>query len=258
MSYQLLTNRRAACFTKGRGGNKITHIVIHHWDDPAKHPSFEGTVGWFESGKGRNSAHYVVQAGRVARMVPESDTAWHAGNWSMNQRSIGIECNPRATKADKATIGQLINDIHARYGNLPIIGHKDVSSTSCPGRYYPPATILAPYIKPSGGAKPAPTPAPSGDIDVLADAVIRGEYGNGEERKRRLGSNYVAVQARVNEKLSGRTPAKPKPTPKPAPNINALADAVIRGEYGNGQERKHRLGNLYEAVQARVNQKLGY
>lgn len=39
------------------------------------------------------------------------------------------------------------------------------------------------------------------DIDALADAVIRGEYGNGDERKRRLGTNYAALQKRVNEKL---------------------------------------------------------
>ena len=57
----------------------------------------------------------------------------------------------------------------------------------------------------------------------------------------------------MNEKLAGRAPAKPA-----APNIAALADAVIRGDYGNGDERKRRLGNLYGAVQARVNQKLGY
>lgn len=39
------------------------------------------------------------------------------------------------------------------------------------------------------------------DIEALARAVIRGDYGNGEERKRRLGANYAAVQARVNEIL---------------------------------------------------------
>ena len=39
------------------------------------------------------------------------------------------------------------------------------------------------------------------NIDALARAVIRGDYGNGEERKRRLGSLYDAVQARVNEIL---------------------------------------------------------
>ena len=38
MSYQLLTNKTAPCHTKGRGGNKIKYIVIHHWDDPAKNP----------------------------------------------------------------------------------------------------------------------------------------------------------------------------------------------------------------------------
>ena len=38
-------------------------------------------------------------------------------------------------------------------------------------------------------------------IDEMADDVIRGDYGNGEERKRRLGRRYNAVQNRVNEKL---------------------------------------------------------
>ena len=37
-------------------------------------------------------------------------------------------------------------------------------------------------------------------------------------------------------------------------NIEELARAVIRGEYGNGQERKSRLGNLYDEVQKRVNE----
>ena len=40
------------------------------------------------------------------------------------------------------------------------------------------------------------------DIDALARAVIRGDYGNGEERRRRLGSYYSVVQRRVNEMLS--------------------------------------------------------
>lgn len=40
------------------------------------------------------------------------------------------------------------------------------------------------------------------DVDALARAVIRGDYGNGDERRRRLGANYAAVQRRVNEMLS--------------------------------------------------------
>ena len=95
---------------------------------------------------------------------------------------------------------------------------------------------------------------PSSDVDALAQAVIRGDYGNGAERKRRLGSKYATVQARVNQILAGGSTAKPEP----APYIEALANAVIRGDYGNGEERKRRLGTLYAQVQARVNQKLGY
>ena len=48
----------------------------------------------------------------------------------------------------------------------------------------------------------------------------------------------------------------PQLEPQPAPDINALADAVIRGEYGNGAERKIKLGTLYDAVQAKVDEKL--
>ena len=40
------------------------------------------------------------------------------------------------------------------------------------------------------------------DIDALARAVINGDYGNGQARKDALGSNYDAVQKRVNEMLS--------------------------------------------------------
>ena len=39
-------------------------------------------------------------------------------------------------------------------------------------------------------------------------------------------------------------------------NIDAIARDVITGKYGNGNERKNKLGNLYEEVQKRVNEML--
>lgn len=48
----------------------------------------------------------------------------------------------------------------------------------------------------------APAGGISGDVGELARRVIAGGFGNGEERKRRLGMNYAAVQRRVNEMLS--------------------------------------------------------
>ena len=43
----------------------------------------------------------------------------------------------------------------------------------------------------------------TGDIETLARDVINGKYGNGEERKQKLGSLYNEVQKRVNEILKG-------------------------------------------------------
>lgn len=40
------------------------------------------------------------------------------------------------------------------------------------------------------------------DVDAMARAVIRGDYGYGEERKRRLGSYYSIMLRRVNEMLT--------------------------------------------------------
>ena len=62
------------------------------------------------------------------------------------------------------------------------------------------------YANPKGGTKPTPAPAPSGDksVDTLANEVIDGKWGNGDDRKKRLteaGYSYSDVQARVNEIL---------------------------------------------------------
>ena len=40
-------------------------------------------------------------------------------------------------------------------------------------------------------------------------------------------------------------------------NIDDLARRVIRGDFGNGPERRNRLGNLYRQIQDRVNEMLG-
>ena len=89
-------------------------------------------------------------------------------------------------------------------------------------------------------------------IDELAQEVIDGKWGDGEDRKNRLekaGYNYDAVQDRVNEILS-----------KPKKSITEVAKDVIDGKYGNGETRKKKLeaeGYNYDEVQAKVNQLLG-
>lgn len=88
------------------------------------------------------------------------------------------------------------------------------------------------------------------DVDAMARQVVAGEFGNGDERKRRLGSNYDAVQRRVNEILLGAGSSST------SMDVDAMARAVIRGDYGNGEERRRRLGSYYTIVQTCVNEML--
>ena len=98
--------------------------------------------------------------------------------------------------------------------------------------------------------------APSKSVDILAREVLAGNWGNGQDRVNRLtsaGYDYNAVQNRVNELLSG---SASKPSGK---SIDTLAREVIRGDWGNGQDRVNRLkaaGYDYNAVQKRVNELL--
>ncbi|RJV72742.1 hypothetical protein DWY90_07820 [Coprococcus sp. AF27-8] len=104
------------------------------------------------------------------------------------------------------------------------------------------------------GGSNAPPPSPSKSIDTIAREVIRGDWGNGADRKTRLesaGYNYSAVQERVNAILGGTN------TSSPSKSIDVIAREVIRGDWGNGQDRKNRLtaaGYSYHEVQKRVNE----
>lgn len=115
------------------GNNKPKEIVIHHWGEDGQ--SFEGVVNWLCNPKSKVSAHYVVEAGKVACIVDCKNPAWHSGNKTHNLKSIGIECRPEATEADYETVAELVSGLWKVYGKIPLIRHKDIVATSCPGRW---------------------------------------------------------------------------------------------------------------------------
>ena len=100
-----------------------------------------------------------------------------------------------------------------------------------------------------GGSKPAPAPAEKSNEEI-ANEVLAGTWGNGDDRKNRLsaaGYDYDAIQAIVNQKAA---PAKK--------SNEEIAKEVLAGAWGNGDDRKNRLsaaGYDYDAIQAIVNQK---
>ncbi|MFC0266340.1 GH25 family lysozyme [Alloscardovia macacae] len=71
-------------------------------------------------------------------------------------------------------------------------------------KFYGDAAAWGKYANPIGNATPATAPAPAPaavDIEQLARDVIAGKLGDGNTRRERLGANYDAVQARVNQIL---------------------------------------------------------
>lgn len=66
----------------------IDLVVIHTMQG-----SYSGSINWFKNPSSKASAHYMVRSsdGDVTQMVEDKDIAWHAGNWDVNSRSIGIE-----------------------------------------------------------------------------------------------------------------------------------------------------------------------
>jgi uncharacterized protein YraI len=114
-----------------RASRRIDRIVVHTVEG-----SEQGCISWFQNPASNVSAHFVVShAGRVTRMLRDSDIGWHAGNWDYNTRSIGIENEGYAyrntwTDAQIRVLAQLIAYLCETYG-IPkdrnhIIGHKEV------------------------------------------------------------------------------------------------------------------------------------
>ena len=90
----------------------------------------------------------------------------------------------------------------------------------------------------------------------LAQEVLQGNWGNGEERKQKLaeaGYDYNLVQAEVNRIVNGGTSAPSKKSNE------EIAREVIQGKWGNGADRKKKLtdaGYDYKTIQNLVNKML--
>ncbi len=124
-----------------REAKDIDIIVVH-----VAQGSYSGTIGWFEKPRSNVSAHYVVNRnGKVAQCVRNEDIAWHAGDWSYNRRSIGIEhagyaSEPKTARQYRSS-ARLSAYLSRRFG-IPVdrrhvIGHRDVpgANMTCPGRF---------------------------------------------------------------------------------------------------------------------------
>lgn len=154
-----------------------------------------------------------------------------------NDKTTGYQDAPWNDGAYACAIRQ-----YSEHGRLPgYSGDLDLDKA------YMDAAAWAKYV----GAAGAPAPAKKSNEQV-ADEVIAGQWGNGDDRRNRLaGAGYDpdAVQAIVNARL--------QPSRK---SDDEVADEVIDGKWGNGDDRRDRLASAgydYDAIQSLVNAKLG-
>ncbi|MFE2023510.1 N-acetylmuramoyl-L-alanine amidase [Streptomyces sp. NPDC059499] len=113
----------------------VDRVIIH-----VTQGSFASAVKVFQDPAHRAATHYIVgQDGRVTQMIRELDVAYHAGNRSFNERSVGIEHEGFVDRPKDFTArmyessARLTAAICARYG-IPvdrehIIGHVEVPGT---------------------------------------------------------------------------------------------------------------------------------
>ena len=128
----------ASNYTVGRGGDSV-ELIVDHWTVVM----FEGAIRRFLNPASILSAHYVIGSdGRIAQLVSEDDTAYHAGVFSVNQRSIGIEheAGPAMPPSDAlyAASARLHAEIASRHGltlevGTTVLPHHAIVPTECPG-----------------------------------------------------------------------------------------------------------------------------
>ena len=166
------------------------------------------------------SWHYVIDKDYAVRCIQENETAWCAGdgaNGNGNRKTINIEiCDNADGDIRKATDNavELVADILRRNGITTASGHlfqhNHWTGKDCPydirrGNPYDWNTFVAKVQERLGGA-PAPTPNKKSNEEI-ANEVIAGKWGNGEDRKRRLaqaGYDYSTIQSIVNQKVNGK------------------------------------------------------
>lgn len=139
-----ITNNYLTVNPYSRPGTKLTsvkNIVVHYVGNPST--SALANRNYFESLKNKGvyaSSHYIIGLnGEIIRCIPENEVAYHAGNYTVNCNSIGIECcHPDSTgkfnsKTYNALI-ELLRDLCKRYGlnSSNVIRHYDVTGKKCP------------------------------------------------------------------------------------------------------------------------------
>ncbi|MBU5267695.1 N-acetylmuramoyl-L-alanine amidase [Virgibacillus proomii] len=273
---QLAPQRAITTRTSG-GGNPKRYITIHQTGnttpgaDAQAHANIQSRVNPRQA-----SWHWQVDDKIAIQSFEDNIKCWHAGdgNGPGNTQSIGIEIcinsdgDYRKAVENGAELARILLDKYG-LGVEDLRQHHDWSRKNCPAqiRANKDGISWSDFKRMVSGeqaeAKPSKPPKPSVNksISRMADEVIAGKHGNGNEvRRKSLGiskSMYEKVRDEVNQRAGIKNVSKPKPRQK---SIAKMAQEVIDGKHGNGhEERRKSLGigkARYAKVRNEVNRRL--
>ena len=119
-----------------RKSSDIDTLVIHYTGNDGD--TAENNGNYFKNNVVETSAHYFVDDTMVVRSVADKNIAWHAGDWNINCRSIGIEIAGSTSECKGKTLENviLLTQRLMRKYNISkdrVIRHYDANGKICPG-----------------------------------------------------------------------------------------------------------------------------
>ena len=220
----------------------IDFVVIHN-DAGSMTP--EQYVNWLiNRDKALGIAHYYCNRNTIARVVDTVNMGYHTGDWWSNCRSIGYEVCESMKVSDEEflqnedmTLMQATEDLI--YYGLPINTntvrlHHEFVPTTCPHR--------------------------SMELHGNSTESVKEYFVNRMRYFATLGNTVDEMLGQVSDGPTVQeTVKKEKPTQQPSgsgKSVDEVAQEVLQGLWGNGQERYDSLTNAgynAQAVQDRVN-----
>lgn len=181
------------------------NIIHHWWNLPHLAGTIDSTATFFieevmkKPLNERTSAHYLVSGDRIIELVDPTQAAFHSGSTAGNGRGIGIEIDPRMPGNTMETVAQLCAHLEQRFGSMNHTGHRDWSSTQCPGDVYPriPSIIARTNQILGGGGAIAPTPPVATGMIFPVTGTISQAFNGGHGLATNLGGGHTGTDYAV-------------------------------------------------------------
>ena len=119
----------------------------HYLDDDVLGHRVRGQPVWsghFRAGRMVFFAYHwlIRQDGTCERLLEDSAIGWHAGNWEINTRSVGIALSgnyehARPPAAQLAATAHVLQTYYPTFARERVLGHRELrADLTCPGEFF--------------------------------------------------------------------------------------------------------------------------